>query len=380
MDWDFVLQFFTEHPSSQPMGFLIALAISFFCTPLIQERALKFGLVDKPDHDQENPRRIHKEAVPRLGGIAILIAVIVTCIIFIAVFGRYTTSSIDLIELEGIAAGGLLIFFIGLLDDIKPLHPLVKLGGQVGAATIAWFLGVKVEFVANPIYYIDHIYNSTFPLNDITSLIITVIWLVAISNAINLIDGVDGLAVGVCLIASIAIWAIAMSPTLNQPAGAILAATLAGACLGFLRYNFNPARIFLGDNGSYLLGFILGCISCIGLVKKVTVVVISPILFFIFIIPIIDVCFAIIRRIRTGDNIMKADLGHLHHKLLAAGFTQKQVTYLSYSITFAFGLLGSLILGYKIALDYLLISSTIFAIGLFFTFVINRKKQRTLFK
>lgn len=375
MLWEEIIRIFTIHKEAQPMGFLLALIISFLITPLIRERALKFGLVDRPDSCKDRTR-IHKEAVPRLGGIAILISIVITSIIYLAIFGRYTTSHIDLIELEGIAAGGFIIFFLGLLDDIKPLNPFVKLGGQIIAASTAWLLGVRIELLANPLYYIDHAMKSTITYNDETSFIVTVIWLVAISNAINLIDGVDGLAVGVCLIASVATWAIAMSPTLNQPAGAIFAATLAGACLGFLRYNFNPARIFLGDNGAYLLGFILGCISCIGLVKKVTVVIISPILILILLVPIIDTIYAIFRRAVNKEAIMRPDLEHVHHKLLRLGLSQKQVTYLLYTVTFLGGLIGSWMLGLQIAVDYLLIASAVLAIGLFFTFVINYRKQK----
>ena len=371
MDLSEITKYFTQHTQAQPLGFLVALAISFLITPLIRERALAMGLVDKPDE-----RRIHKTPTPRLGGIAILVSIVITSILYLIIFGRYTTSRIDIIELEGIAVGGILIFFIGLLDDIKPLNAWFKLSGQIFAATSAWFLGVKIEFLANPIYYIDHVHTSTFQLSEAISLIVTVIWLVAISNAINLIDGVDGLAVGVCLIGAITTWAVAMSPSINQPAGAIFAATMAGACLGFLRYNFNPARMFLGDSGSYLLGFILGCVSCLGLAKKVTVVVISPILLLILVVPLIDTIYAIFRRAKNKKDIFKPDLEHVHHKLLNSGFTQKQVTYLLYSVTFLCGLLGTLILGLDITIDYLVISGMILGIGLFFTFVINYKHQK----
>lgn len=376
-----LLKIFTEHANSQPLAFVIALAISFLITPIVRERAIKLGLVDLGNKQDSNRKegdrkKIHKRAVPRLGGIAILVSLVITSAVFFAMFGKYTPTGIKHLALEGMAIGGFIIFFVGLLDDIQPLGALVKLAGQITASTVAWSLGVQVKVLANPIYYFDHSYDPTIELNTVSSLLVTVFFLVAISNAINLIDGIDGLAVGVCLIAAMASWAITMSPALNQPAGAILAATMAGACLGFLRYNFNPARIFLGDNGAYLLGFLLGCISCIGLVKKVTVVIISPILILIFAVPIIDTVFAILRRAMKNEHIMKPDLGHLHYKLMDYGFTQKQVSYLLYFVTFICGLLGCFLLGQEIVLDFLVISSVVLFIWLFFTFVINWKKQK----
>lgn len=374
-----ILKIFTDQASSQPLAFLIALLLSFAITPLVRERAIKLGLTEnKNASEQREPgrKKLHIEEVPRLGGIAILISIIITIVFYLAVFGRYTPAGFQHLELEGIATGALIIFFVGLLDDIKPLHPLVKLAGQSVASITVWLMGVRIEFLANPAYYINHIYKSTIRLDDISSLIVTVIFLVAITNAINLLDGVDGLAVGVCLIASIATWAITMSPLLNQPAGAVLAATMAGASFGFLRYNFNPAKIFLGDNGAYLLGFILACVSCIGLVKKITVVIISPILILIFAVPLFDTSYAVFRRALNKQPLMKPDLEHLHHKLLNMGLSQKQVNYLLYSVTFACGLLGTFILGKNIGIDFLLISASILGMWLFFSLVINTKHQK----
>jgi UDP-GlcNAc:undecaprenyl-phosphate GlcNAc-1-phosphate transferase len=199
---------------------------------------------------------------------------------------------------------------------------------------------------------------------------------VAITNAINLIDGIDGLAVGVCMISSIANWAINLSPLLNQPAGAIFAATMAGSCFAFLRYNFNPAKIFLGDSGAYLLGFCLACISCIGLTKKITVVILSPMLILIFFVPLFDMLYAIIRRASQKKPIFKADLEHLHHKLLEKGFSEKQINYLLYLITFIGGLISTTILGIDIGLVYLSISFIVVFIWLFFSLVVNSQKEK----
>jgi UDP-GlcNAc:undecaprenyl-phosphate/decaprenyl-phosphate GlcNAc-1-phosphate transferase len=375
--WDYIYQVFDKQSQSQPLAFGIALLVSFFLTPLIRERAEKLGISTRKtsETNRETLSEEHKN-IPRLGGISILVSIMITVIFYLVFFGRYTPHGITYLALEGILAGAVIIFFIGLLDDIKALNPLIKLGGQILASSVAWALGVKITLLANPIYYIDHARQDIFKLDDLGSLITTVCFLVAITNAINLIDGIDGLAVGVSCIVAIATWSINLSPVLNQPAGAVLAATMAGASLGFLRYNFNPARIFLGDNGSYLLGFILACLACIGLVKKVTVIILSPILILLFAIPLIDTFYAIIRRTLKKQSIIKPDLEHLHHKLLGLGLSTKQVSYAIYLITFLCGLAGTWILGKQIAIDYLIISSCCSGIWLFYSLLINHKRQK----
>lgn len=362
---------FLEQESSQPLAFLIAFITTYTITPLVQERAEKLELSTRTEAGRENIKN-----TPRLGGIAILISIIVTIVFYLAVFGTYTPHGIQHLELEAIAVGTLIIFFVGLLDDLKPIDPFIKLVSQIIAATTVWVMGIRVEFLANPIHYIDHARAAAFDLNDLASLLVTVSFIVAITNAINLIDGIDGLAVGVCMIAAIASWSINLSPLLNQPAGAVLAATMAGSCFAFLRYNFNPARIFLGDNGSYLLGFALACISCIGLTKKITVVVLSPIFLLIFLVPLFDAVYAVFRRASKNQSIMKPDLEHIHHQLLAKGMSEKQINYLIYFITFLGGLLGTSMLGLDIAIEYLIICACVLATWLFFSLVINKAKQR----
>jgi UDP-GlcNAc:undecaprenyl-phosphate/decaprenyl-phosphate GlcNAc-1-phosphate transferase len=374
MDWflGHIKHIFFEQESSQPLAFLIAFIITYTITPLIKERA---EMLDNNNREEEGRASNHK-SLPRLGGIAILISIILTIVFYLAVFGTYTPHGIEHLDLEAIAVGTLIIFFIGLLDDLKPLDPFFKLVSQVIAATLVWVMGIRIEFIANPIHYIDHARAAAFDLSDPLSLLVTVFFIVAITNAINFIDGIDGLAVGVCLIASITSWAINLSPLLNQPAGAILAATMAGACFAFLRYNFNPARIFLGDNGSYLLGFGLACISCIGLTKQVTVVVLSPIFLLIFLVPLADAAFAVLRRASKKQSIMKPDLEHIHHQLLNKGFSEKQINYVIYTITFLGGLLGTSFLGIDIALEYLIICATLLLAWMFFSLVLNAKRQR----
>lgn len=365
-----VFETFFVHAKSQPLAFLIAFIVTFTVTPLITRR-LFFLVKERPE---ENGRKA--SLIPRLGGIAIFLAIVFTIVFYLAVFGRYTPNGIKHWELEPIIIGALIIFFMGLLDDIKPLAPEVKCLTQFISASIVWLMGIRIEFLANPIHYLDHARSSAFDLNDIASFFVTVFFIVAITNAINLIDGIDGLAVGVCMICSIAIWAINLSPLLNQPAAAIFAATMAGSCFAFLRYNFNPARIFLGDGGAYLLGFCLACISCIGLTKKVTVVILSPMLILIFFIPLIDMIYAIIRRASKNKPIFKADLEHFHHILLEKGFSEKQINYLFYLVTFLGGLISTTILGIDIGIMYLSISLIVVFIWLFFSLVMNYKNQR----
>ena len=361
---------FFEHSKSQPLAFLIAFAVTFAITPMIKERVALFLDNRKEDGREQSP------PVPRLGGIAIFISIVVTIVFYLIVFGRYTPNGIQHLDLEAILIGGLIIFFIGLLDDIQPLSAWTKLIAQIISASIVWLMGIQIEFIANPLHYIDVNQAAAFNLSDITSYLITILFIVAITNAINLIDGIDGLAVGVCMIAALASWAINLSPLLNQPAGAIFAATMAGSCFAFLRYNFNPARIFLGDSGAYLLGFNLACLSCIGLTKQVTVVILSPIVLLIFFIPLIDMLFAILRRASANRPIFKPDLEHFHHLLLDNGFSEKQINYIFYLITFLGGLIATSLLGLDIAVMFLSISLIVVGLWLFFSLVINQKHQK----
>lgn len=365
----YISNIFENQSESQPLAFVIAFIATYSITPLVKSRCEEIKLIRK-EAGRESP------AVPRLGGIAILLSLIITVIFYLIFFGRFTPIGIKHLELEAIATGSIIIFFVGLLDDIKPLSAWIKLAAQIFSALAVWVMGIRVEFFANPVHYIDHARFSAFHLSEWQSMILTVAFLVVITNAINLIDGIDGLAVGVCMIAAVASWAINLSPILNRPDSAVLAATLAGACFAFLRYNFNPARIFLGDNGSYLLGFLLGCISLVGLTKKVTVVIISPIFVLLFFIPLVDIFFAVVRRAANKQPIFKPDFGHLHHILLKKGFSPKQINYFLYLITFTGGLLGTFLLGSEIGFTYLFISFSIITLWLFFSLVINAKRQR----
>ena len=369
---------FVDLSQAQPLAFIIALFLSYILTPIIKERA---GFTTRKELEAGRCYTSVKDKVktlstPRLGGLSILISTALTVVVFIIVYGRFTPAGIKHLELEAIITGSTMIFLIGLLDDIKPLPCITKLLGQISAASITSLLGLKIKFLANPLYYFDHSLSPHIKLDAISSFLITVAFLVLISNAINLIDGIDGLAAGVSVISAVAIWAISLSPLLYRPDAAILAATLAGASLGFLRYNFNPARMFLGDNGSYLLGFVLASLSCLGLAKKITVAIITPLLILIFALPLLDCFYTIIRRSLNKKDILKPDSEHLHHQLENLGLSHKQINYLIYSLSLFCGGLGCFEVGYEIGISYLVIIGSIAAIWLVFSFIFNFKKQR----
>lgn len=302
------------------LAFILACAASFLFTPLVIRIAFKTGALDKPD-----ARKVHKKPIPRIGGLGIYAAFMLTLALLLE------TSEIPAEMTEGITGlivGGTLIVILGLVDDYKNLPARVKLLGQVLCAVVAVALGVRIDFITDFSGEIVYLYDYvTVPL--------TIFWMVGITNTVNLIDGLDGLAAGVSAIASGTIFLVALEMGIG--AVAVVTASLAGASFGFLYYNFNPARIFMGDTGSMFLGFMLAGISVVGVVKSATTIaLVVPIL--ALGIPILDTTFAIIRRKLAGVPIMKPDKGHLHHRLLNMGFTQRQAVLLMYVVS---ALLGS---------------------------------------
>ncbi|HEY9776740.1 MAG TPA: MraY family glycosyltransferase [Planktothrix sp.] len=370
----------------QGPGFLIAMSISWWLTPEIRARALRLGLVDKPGEE----RRIHKVAVPRLGGVAIYISVIATVVGLVAICGRFPQEARGSEGgLAGIAVGGTLIFVLGLLDDLESLPAKAKLLVQIVAGCVAYSLGVRIKHISIPatlmpqlmhlgsFFHLDLPKDGIFQLGPLSS-VITVIWLVGIANAVNLIDGMDGLAAGVSLISALTIWSVALADGIDRPYAALAAAVLAGALLGFLRWNFNPARIFLGDSGAYLVGFILGSISVMGVIKVVpagtvivpTFLLVLLILFF----PILDTSWAIVRRVAKGKSPFEPDAGHIHHRLLRTGLSQKKVAYLIYGVSALLGLIAAALVGQT--LYFLCLAAAVLVMALFFSEVLNRHRQR----
>src|SRR6056297_412429 len=294
--------------------FFTAFVLSFLFTPIARKLAFKLNILDVPKDD----RKVHKKPIPYLGGLAIYASAIITMFVF---------SDLDKTTLS-IIVGGSIIFLVGLIDDIRDISPKIKLAGQILAALIAVYGGAKINYITNPIPGYDVIYLEYLTIP------ITLLWIVGITNTINLIDGIDGLASGVAGISAAALMFIAAISGFNFIM--IECAVVAGASLGFLPYNFNPAKIFMGDTGALFLGYMLGVISIVGFLKTVTLAAII-IMVLVLGIPLFDTFFAIIRRIKNRRSIMEADRGHVHHRLLAKGFTQRQTVIILYIVSIIFG-------------------------------------------
>lgn len=300
-------------------AFLIALFVALIATPAVIVLAAKTGAMDAPD-----ARKVHKGPMPRIGGLAIYCGFMVAILAMLN-FAELTQEIAN--GVIGLLLGGTLIVIIGLIDDYKNLPAKVKLLGQIMAACVVVYFDVRIDVITDP--FGDYLYLEYLAAPA------TVFWIVGLTNTVNLIDGLDGLAAGVSTIASITIMLVALQEDVMIVA--LFTAALAGAALGFLRYNFNPAKIFMGDTGSMFLGFILAGISVIGAVKcTATIALIVPIL--ALGLPIMDTTFAIIRRYRGGVPIFKPDKGHLHHRLLDLGFSQRQAVLLMYVISALLGL------------------------------------------
>lgn len=302
------------------LAFVIAAGVALLITPGVILLAAKTGAMDAPD-----ARKVHKKPIPRIGGIGIYAAFMVA---MLSVLSFVDVTADVKTEIIGLMVGGSLIVLVGVIDDYKNLPAKVKLVGQIiAAAVLVIVFDVRIDFITDP--FGDYIYTEWLAVP------LTIFWIVGLTNTVNLIDGLDGLAAGVATIAAVTIMMVALQQSIMLVA--VLTAALAGAAFGFLYYNFNPARIFMGDSGSMFLGFMLAGISVIGAVKSAaTIALIVPIL--ALGLPILDTTFAIVRRYRGGVPIFKPDKGHLHHRLLDLGFTQRQAVLLMYVISALLGL------------------------------------------
>ena len=292
---------------------LVAAAISFCTTPLIKLLARKVGAMDVP----KDERRMHHRPIPRMGGLAIFLGFIVSFLMF----GEINR------EIQGILLGAVIIIILGVLDDILTLKALPKFLVQLVAAVIVVLHGCRIEHFLG------------FSLPAWLSYPISVIWIVAITNAVNFIDGLDGLAAGVSAISAgtMLVVALLLVPDGTAMISAILLAGIVGACIGFIPFNFNPASIFMGDTGSTFLGFMLASVSIFGLFKTYAVISFA-VPFLVLGLPIFDICFAVIRRLAKGQSPMHADRGHVHHRLIDMGFSQKQAVAISYLLSAILGL------------------------------------------
>ncbi|MBQ7497432.1 MAG: undecaprenyl/decaprenyl-phosphate alpha-N-acetylglucosaminyl 1-phosphate transferase [Selenomonas sp.] len=302
------------------LAFIIAAGMALLVTPGVIFLAKKTGALDKPD-----ARKVHKNPIPRIGGLGIYLAFMAA---MTAVLVLVSVDAEVQQEIIGLMVSGTLIVVIGLIDDYTNLPAKVKLLGQIIAACVLVIgFDVRIDFITDP--FGDYLFLEYLAVPA------TLFWIVGLTNTVNLIDGLDGLAAGVSSIAAVTIFLVALQQGFMLVA--VLTAALAGAAFGFLYYNFNPARIFMGDSGSMFLGFMLAGISVIGAVKSAaTIALIVPIL--ALGLPIMDTTFAIVRRYRGGVPIFKPDKGHLHHRLLDLGFTQRQAVLLMYVISALLGL------------------------------------------
>ena len=299
------------------LAILAAFVISFAATPIVKSFAQHVGAIDVP----KDARRVHTHPIPRLGGLAIFLGFILSVVLFADITR----------QVQGILLGAVIIVIVGVIDDIVPLSAIIKLVVQIIAALVAVFHGVVIEVLSNPVVFS----SSEYIRFGFMSIPVTVIWIVAITNSVNLIDGLDGLAAGVSTISSVTMLVIALIvPDINV---AVIMSALAGACLGFLPYNINPAKIFMGDTGALLLGYILATVSIMGLFKFYAVISFA-VPFLVIGLPLFDTVFAVLRRVLSGRSPMAPDRGHFHHRLLDMGLSQKQAVAILYAISAVLGL------------------------------------------
>ena len=299
-------------------AFAVAAVLSYFFTPPVKNFAHKVGAIDVP----KDARRMHKKPIPRLGGLAIYGGFLCS----ILIFGQLDETMLCVL------LGAAIIVALGIFDDVLALGAKLKFVVQIVAAAIPVCIGdLQIGLFTN----LNPLSDTPFVHLGILAVPVTIIWIVGITNAVNLIDGLDGLAVGVSSIAAITMLAVALL-TGNMPI-AITMAALAGACIGFMPYNLNPAKIFMGDTGSTFLGYMLATVSIMGLFKFYADISFA-VPFLILGLPIFDTANAIIRRVAAGRSPMSPDRGHVHHKLIDMGFNQKQAVAILYAISATLGL------------------------------------------
>ncbi|MEG0774436.1 MraY family glycosyltransferase [Clostridium sp.] len=321
--------------------FFMAVSISFFITPWVKKIANKVNAIDIP----KDNRRVHSSPIPRMGGLAIYISFV---LVMLLEFKSFHAAH------YGLIIGGTIIVIGGILDDIKGLKPSHKLMFQLLATSCLILSGITIRLVTNP-------FNNIYPYMNLGfwGIPITMLWVIGITNAFNLIDGLDGLAAGVAFISTITLLVVSI---INGRYETILLTTiLGGAILGFLPYNFHPAKIFMGDTGSQLLGFFLAGISIQGAIKSTTSLVIAVPLLTLG-LPIYDTIFAMIRRKASGKPIMEGDKGHLHHRLLNLGLNQREAVLIMYVTSAILGSLAVIAMQLSSKKAYFLLASVVVVI------------------
>jgi UDP-GlcNAc:undecaprenyl-phosphate GlcNAc-1-phosphate transferase len=307
------------------LGFLLAAGVAVAVTPAVRQFALQHGIVDVPD---EAGRKIHKRPVAYLGGVAIFGAFLV------AVLALEPMSR----QLAALLAGGAILVVVGVMDDVRGMTPFSKLGWQFVAAGVALAGGIGISSITNPLggsidlswgrmaFDVLGIHFHIMPIANILSLL----WMVGLANTVNFLDGLDGLAAGVSGIAALVMFALAVGPRVHQPEVALLAVILAGAALGWLPYNFYPAKIFMGDSGAYFLGLTLAMLAIYSGAKLATAALVLG-------FPIMDAVWVATRRMLHRTSPFRADRSHFHHLLIDAGMTQRQAVLTLYAVSAGFG-------------------------------------------
>ena len=329
-------------------AFSTAFAISNVMTPVAKKISLKLGTIDMP-----KARGMHKNPMPRMGGIAIVAGFTLT-VLLLYNFTEYS----DMHKLTGYFIGAAMIVVLGMVDDVKNLPAKFKFAVQILAALVAVAFGIRIHIVMWPVTYA--LLKLSIP--------ITVIWIVGLTNAVNLIDGLDGLATGVSSIAAICIMVLCILT--GDETSVVLTAALAGSCLGFLPRNFNPAEIFMGDTGATFLGYTLAVTSILGVFKGYAMIALMVSVLAVG-FPIFDTLFAMTRRAARHQPIMQADRGHLHHKLIDTGFSQKQAVMILYGISAVCAAIA-IFIALKDAKTLVVILFTIIVLGLLVYFVNHR--------
>ena len=288
------------------VGFLVAFLLVVLLTPVVSLAAWRAGLLDRPGDE----RRLHRVAMPRLGGLAIFAAIAIPA---------FSLGHGD--GFWGIMLGAALMTVLGAVDDVASLHPGIKLIGIVVIAAVPVAMGIRIDDASLPL--VGH-----FTLGGPLATVLTILWIVAIANIVNFIDGMDGLAAGFCAIAAVT-FAI-LSASLDHAGAAAICAIVAGAAIGFLRYNFHPATIIMGDSGSLMLGFLLATLAIQGVLKTAAAVsLVFPLV--ILALPILDSSFVILKRLKHGQPIYRADRSHFHHRFANIGFSQRRTALIMYA-------------------------------------------------
>lgn len=292
---------------------LVSLGLTLILTPGAIFLAKKVGAIDYPSE-----RRVHKKPIPRLGGVAIYVGFLITTLLFIHITPL----------IKGLIFGATIVFAVGVYDDIKGVSPKVKLLGQIVAASVLLGYGFQIDHLTLP-------WLGRLGLAGVWGSLFVVFWVVSLVNTVNITDGLDGLAAGICFVASLVLLWSALEIRQTTQSAAMMA-ILAGACLGFLFFNFHPAKVFMGDSGSMFLGFVIAGVSIMGFLK-------TPVLFGLVLpllalgMPLFDMTFAVIRRKWNGLPISIADRGHLHHRLLDMGLSHREAVLVLYLLSIILG-------------------------------------------